>query len=288
MESLSDFLELREKLYNFLLEDIGTGDITSNSIISEKCKSKAEIVCKPKESFAILCGIDEIITVFEICNCKTRKIVDDGTKIKQKRKVLEIEGKTRDILKSERTALNLIMRMSGIATETRKYVEIICSKYPNVKISATRKTAPGLRTLDKKAVIVGGGIPHRMRLDEMVLIKDNHLKVTKSVKKSILKARKNSGSAIKIECEVTNLDEAVEAINAGADFVMLDNFSHSEAQRTINHLQKLGIRNKSKIEISGGITLENLEDYAKAGPDIISVGGITHSPKSIDFSLEII
>lgn len=287
MEQLYDFLELREKLHNFLKEDIGTGDITSSSIIPENHKSKAEIVCKPRGSFAILCGIDEIITLFEICNCKTQKMFEDGTKIEQKIKVLEIEGKTRDILKAERTALNLLMRMSGIATETRKYVDIV-SKISDVKISATRKTVPGLRTLDKKAVVVGGGVPHRMRLDDMVLIKDNHLKVTKSVKKSIIKARKNLGSAIKIECEVTNLKEAVEAIESGADFVMLDNFSPSAAQMTIKELKKLGIRNKSKIELSGGVTLENLDEYAKTRPDIISVGEITHSPKSIDFSLEII
>ncbi len=287
MEKLHDFLELRKKLYSFLEEDIGTGDITSNSIIPEKHKSKAEIICKPREPFAILCGIDEIIMVFDICNCKTIKIVEDGAKITNKIRVLEIEGRTRDILKAERTALNLIMRMSGIATETRKYVDRV-SKFSGVRISATRKTVPGLRILDKKAVIVGGGIPHRMRLDEMVLIKDNHLRVTKSVKASIINARKKSGTSIKIECEVTNMEEAIEAIKSGADFVMLDNFSPTEAQRTIKKIIQLGIRNNSKIELSGGVTLENLENYAKARPDIISVGEITHSPKSIDFSLEIV
>jgi nicotinate-nucleotide pyrophosphorylase (carboxylating) len=177
--------------------------------------------------------------------------------------------------------------MSGIANETRIFIDTIRGYNGSVRIACTRKTAPGLRFFDKKAVATGGGDTHRMRLDDMVLIKDNHLLLTNSVEKSIRLARKNVGSSIKVECEVTNMEEVIAAINAGAEIIMLDNFSPREVTKTIKRITKMGIRNKAKIEVSGGITLQNVRYYAKAKPDIISIGYITHSPKAIDFSLEI-
>jgi nicotinate-nucleotide pyrophosphorylase (carboxylating) len=287
MKNLQVFLDIRESLRNFLREDIGYGDITSNSIIQQNISAKAEIICKSKKA-AIVCGLEEASIVFDICNCETQTLAKDGSWVEKGDVVMNIVGKVHSILKAERTALNLIMRMSGIANETRTFIEAIRGYNSSIRIACTRKTSPGLRFFDKKAVATGGGDTHRMRLDDMVLIKDNHLLLTSSVEKSIRLARKNVGSSVKIECEVTNLNEVIAAINAGAEIIMLDNFSPQEVTKTMKKITKMGIRNKAKIEVSGGVNLQNLRYYAKAKPDIISIGYITHSPKAIDFSLEIL
>ncbi len=286
MKNLQVFLGIRESLRNFLREDIGYGDITSYSVIQPNISAKAEIICKSKKA-AIVCGLEEASIIFDICKCETQTLAKDGSWVEKGDVVMNIMGKVYSILKAERTALNLIMRMSGIANETRIFIDTIRGYNGSVRIACTRKTAPGLRFFDKKAVATGGGDTHRMRLDDMVLIKDNHLLLTNSVEKSIRLARKNVGSSIKIECEVTNMEEVIAAINAGAEIIMLDNFSPREVTKTIKRITKMGIRNKAKIEVSGGITLQNVRYYAKAKPDIISIGYITHSPKAIDFSLEI-
>ena len=201
--------------------------------------------------------------------------------------VMRIKGRARDILKAERTALNLLMRMSGIATETKKFVEVVKKISKDIEIAGTRKTAPGLRSFDKKAIKIGGGRTHRNSLDEMVLIKDNHLVLTGSIGESISSAKKLVGNNIKVECEVTDLQSAIEAINFGADVIMLDNFSPQEVENAIGVLKELGLRHKCLLEISGGISLANLSQFAKSNPDIISVGSLTHSVKSVDFSLEV-
>ena len=286
MKNLQVFLGIRESLRNFLREDIGYGDITSYSVIQPNISAKAEIICKSKKR-AIVCGLEEASIIFDICKCETQTLAKDGSWVEKGDVVMNIMGKVYSILKAERTALNLIMRMSGIANETRIFIDTIRGYNGSVRIACTRKTAPGLRFFDKKAVATGGGDTHRMRLDDMVLIKDNHLLLTNSVEKSIRLARKNVGSSIKVECEVTNMEEVIAAINAGAEIIMLDNFSPREVTKTIKRITKMGIRNKAKIEVSGGITLQNVRYYAKAKPDIISIGYITHSPKAIDFSLEI-
>jgi nicotinate-nucleotide pyrophosphorylase (carboxylating) len=287
MTDLNLFLNIRESLLNFLREDIGIGDLTSNSIIDSKAYARAEIVCKASQT-AVVCGLEEASMIFEMCNCNTKTFVRDGSLIKRGSVVMEVIGKALSILKAERTALNLMMRMSGIATETRKFTASIHNSFSSVKIASTRKTAPGLRFFDKKAVAMGGGETHRMRLDDMVLIKDNHIPLVGSVGKAVERARKKIGSSIKIECEVTSLEEAIAAVNAGADRVMLDNFSPIEVSITIDELSRRGIRDKAKIEVSGGIMLQNVKSYAKAKPDVISIGYLTHSPKPVDFSLEVI
>jgi nicotinate-nucleotide pyrophosphorylase (carboxylating) len=286
MKNLQVFLGIRESLRNFLREDIGYGDITSYSVIQPNISAKAEIICKSKKA-AIVCGLEEASIIFDICKCETQTLAKDGSWVEKGDVVMNIMGKVYSILKAERTALNLIMRMSGIANETRIFIDTIRGYNGSVRIACTRKTAPGLRFFDKKAVATGGGDTHRMRLDDMVLIKDNHLLLSNSVEKSIRLARKNVGSSVKVECEVTNIDEVIAAINAGAEIIMLDNFSPREVTKTIKRITKMGIRNMAKIEVSGGITLQNVRYYAKAKPDIISIGYITHSPKAIDFSLEI-
>ncbi len=287
MKDLDTFLNVRESLLSFLREDVGKGDLTSNSIISSYTFARAEIICKANKT-TIVCGLEEASMIFEMCKCKTKTLVRDGSMIKKGSIVMEIIGKALSIMKAERTALNLIMRMSGIATETRKFVSSIDDHSISVRIASTRKTAPGLRFFDKKAVAIGGGETHRMRLDDMVLIKDNHISLVGSVEKAIKQARNNIGSSIKLECEATTLEEAISAVNMGADIVMLDNFSPTQITRTMDELSKRGIRDKAKLEVSGGIKLRNVKTYAKAKPDIISVGYLTHSPKAVDFSLEVI
>jgi nicotinate-nucleotide pyrophosphorylase (carboxylating) len=287
MKDLDTFLKVRESLVNFLREDIGTGDLTSNSIICSDTYARAKIICKAKKT-AVVCGLEEASMIFEMCKCKTKTFVKDGSLIKKGSIVMEIIGKALSIMKGERTALNLIMRMSGIATETRKFITSIDDHSSSIRIASTRKTAPGLRFFDKKAVVIGGGETHRMRLDDMLIIKDNHISLVGSVEEAIKQARKNIGSSIKLECEATTLEDAISAVNAGVDVIMLDNFSPMEVTRTMQELSKRGIRDKSKVEVSGGIKLGNVKSYAKATPDIISIGYLTHSPKAVDFSLEVV
>ena len=281
MGDLQTSLNVREMLANFLQEDVGAGDITSNNIIPRGLEATAKVICRTHS--AIVCGLEEASILFDICDCKGQILVDDGSKVTKGTAVMNVTGDARSILKAERTALNLIMRMSGIATETRRLADLA----RDVTLLATRKTAPGLRYFDKKAVTVGGGATHRMHLDEMVLIKDNHLALIGGVEKSVSLAKKNVGSKIKVECEVRNRAEAIAAILAGSDIVMLDNFTSKKANDTIRQIGKMGLRNRSKIELSGGINNENIKQYAKAKPDFISLGYITHSIKAIDFSLEI-
>jgi nicotinate-nucleotide pyrophosphorylase (carboxylating) len=287
MENLQAYFNVRDSLLNFLIEDIGTGDITSNTTVSPSTSARAQIVCKTEDT-ATVCGLKEAGMIFDICDCRNRTLVKDGTIVDKQTIVMDITGKALSILKAERTALNLIMRMSGIATETRKFVDAVNRYKGSVRIACTRKTVPGLRFFDKKAVSIGGGETHRMALDDMVLIKDNHIFFSESVEKSVKLARQNLGSSVRVECEVTTLNSAIAAINAGADIIMLDNFSPSDVSRTIKEITKKGIRKRAKLEISGGISLQNVKSYAKSRPDIISIGRLTHSPEAINFSLEMI
>lgn len=280
MQDLRTHFDLRKALTGFLQEDIGSGDITSESIIPGDRVAGAYIICKTRS--AVVSGLLEASMVFELCNCTTKILVRDDRLVRKGKRVMEISGSARDILRAERTALNLLMRMSGIATETRQFAMLAGKS----RVLATRKTAPGLRYFDKRAVVAGGGGTHRMRLDDMILIKDNHLAIGGSPKDCISKARSHAGTGIKIECEVRNTKEAVEAAQSGADIVMFDNFSPAQALKTMQVLAKSGLRNRCKIEISGGVNQKNIKQYAKARPDFISLGQITHSPKAIDFSLE--
>ena len=281
MDDLRTFLNVRQTLANFLQEDIGAGDITSESIIPAGLGARADIICKSRS--AIVCGLEEASMVFDICNCKCDILVKEGSKVVKGTVVMKVSGDARCILKAERTVINIMMRMSGIATETRHIVDLA----KGATVLATRKTAPGLRYFDKKAVVLGGGAVHRMRLDDMVLIKDNHLNILSDLKKSIRTARKSVGSSVKVECEVRSEEEALAAVAAKVDTVMLDNFTPKQAQDTIKQLTRMGLRKKVQIELSGGIDQKNVRHYARAKPDFISLGYITHSVKAIDFSLEI-
>ncbi len=280
-------IEKRSILTNFLNEDIGTGDITSNILIPEDFKVHATIICK-NDHDSIVSGLKEIETVFDICDCNCSMLVEDGSIVRNGMQVMNIEGSARSILKAERTALNLLMRMSGISTITHQFVKRLKEFSDTVRIASTRKTAPGLRYFDKKAVVMGGGISHRTRLDQLILIKDNHIAIVGSVKKAVQMAKSNYKHSIKIECEVNNYNDIIDAIQSGADIVMLDNFTPTNVYSCMEMVKNLGIREKAIIEVSGGINLDNVYDYAIARPDVISIGSLTHSFKSIDYSLDII
>ena len=281
MDDLNTFLSVRERLIDFLQEDIGTGDITSNNIIPADLKARAEIISKSR--LAVVCGLEEASMLFDMCGCDSEILVEEGSKVSKGTAVLNVSGHARAILKAERTVLNIIMRMSGIATETRRLADLA----KGITILATRKTAPGLRYFDKKAVVLGGGGAHRMSLDDMALIKDNHLALSSDIVKTIRSVRENVGSSIKVECEARTKEEALAIVAGEADIVMLDNFTPTQAEQTIRQIRRRGSRKSVMIEISGGITDKNIRDYRRAKPDFISIGYITHSSESADFSLEI-
>jgi nicotinate-nucleotide pyrophosphorylase (carboxylating) len=284
--TLKNDIDKRSILANFLNEDIGTGDITSNALIDEHIEATAKIICK-NEGDVIASGLSEAETIFDICDCNSTMLVTDGYAIKKGTTVMVVRGPAKSILKAERTALNLIMRMSGISTKTFQFVSKLGQFSKFVSVSSTRKTAPGLRYFDKKSVVLGGGISHRFRLDQLVLIKDNHIAVVGSVGKAIQLVRSKYGPSVKIECEVSDYPGIIDAIKSGSNIVMLDNFTPDLVRSSLEKIRNLGLRNKIVIEVSGGITLDNICEYASSLPDVISIGSITHSFQSIDYSLEL-
>jgi len=231
-----------------------------------------------------LAGVKFAGDIFRLKGCNVKIIKKDGAKLKSSQIILQISGNAGTVLSCERTALNLLSRMSGIATQTNFLVSKIRKINKKTKLYSTRKTAPGLRFFDKEAIMIGGGHKHRMSLNDMVMIKDNHLLVTNSMKGIIKNARKRHKH---VEVEVENQRDAILAASSGATIVMLDNFSHVQIKKTITALQKKKLRKKVKLEASGGINSKNITAYAKTGVDIISVGSITNSVKGLDLSLEV-
>jgi len=266
----------KKQLLQFLAEDIGKGDITS-ALLAKK-KISVRIVSREN---AIVAGTTHAKEIFKLKGCNSKILKKDGSRIKPNQTIMTITGDAGKILTCERTALNLLARMSGIATQTNELVKKIPNK---TKLYATRKTAPGLRYFDKEAVEIGGGKKHRLRLDEMVMIKDNHIAVGNSLLSIIKKAKKKYK---KFEVEVENTSDAVLAAKEGATIIMLDNFSPYQIKRTIKVLKNHKLRNKVMLEASGGINSKNISKYGETGVDIISVGRITNSVKGIDMSLEI-
>lgn len=276
-----DFKSFHSFIESALNEDSPYNDITSDLLIENDSLSNAYIICKED---AVLCGIDFIYEAFKYINneIEFKRIFSDGDKINKGEKVCIISGNTKSILKAERVSLNLFSYLSGIATQTAFFMEIV-SKY-NVKLLDTRKTLPLYRNLVKYAVRIGGGYNHRYNLSDMILIKDNHIKVIGGISNilEVLKNTKNSYPFAKIEVEVKNLKEAMMVLSHTPDIIMLDNFTVSECREALNYL-----KGKVEVEVSGGIDLSNIEEYAKLKPDYISTGSITNSVKAIDFSLEI-
>lgn len=266
-----------------LEEDEGFGDITSNALIEKNSLAKAKIVSKDE---GILAGINLIRDMFQEYDVKVTFFLSEGSRISKGDMLLYMEGDARTILLLERTALNLLMRMSGVATAASEYVDLV--KDYDVKIAGTRKTAPAIAKFDKEALKIGGADTHRFSLDDMVLIKDNHIIAVGSPLEALKKAQENISFSKKIEIEVETLDDAIKCVEHKADIVMLDNMEPYQVKEVLNELNNLDIRNNSLIEVSGGITKENILDYAKLDVDIISLGALTHSSRSLNFSLSFI
>jgi nicotinate-nucleotide pyrophosphorylase (carboxylating) len=275
---------VEEKLRQLLVEDIGQGDVTAAAVIPANLTVKAEVIAKEE---GVVAGIEEATFLAEYLGLTVKAKVADGEKIINKQVLLQISGDAQTILSVERTMLNLLSRMSGIATKTRLLTEKLEVAKVKAKIAATRKSAPGLLYFDKKAVVIGGGDPHRLHLDDMVLIKDNHLVIIGSVEEAVKQAKAKVSFSKKIEIEVTTLEDALKAAHVGADIVMLDNFSPRQAKEAGEALEKAGFGDVL-LEVSGGITGENLLEFANAKVDIISMGELTHSVKALDMSLEIV
>ena len=274
---------MEEKLKQILADDIGQGDVTVAAVIPPKLTVKAEIIAKED---GVVAGIEESTILAEYTGLEVKAKVTDGEKIKNKQILMQISGDAQTIVSVERTLLNILSRMSGIATKTRALTEKLEKAKVKARIAATRKSAPGLLYFDKKAVIIGSGDPHRLHLDDMILIKDNHLAIVGSVEEAVKKAKANASFTKKIEVEVTSIEDSLKAAKAGADIVMLDNFSPKQVKAAGEKLRKAGFTNVL-LEVSGGITAETLLDYASSQVDIISLGELTHSVKALDISLEI-
>ncbi len=262
-----------------LFEDSGLGDITTESILSESFSGKGVIVAK--ESF-VLAGIEVAKKVFKLLDkdCEVFSSFLDGSHIKEGDIVFKVQGDLVALLKGERVALNFLQRLSGIATLTRSYVDKL--KFPNVRLTDTRKTTPGLRGLEKEAVRAGGAYNHRMSLYDGVLIKDNHIAVAGSIKTAVYAVRNRISHLMKIEVEVTNLDEVKEAIDEGVDVIMLDNMDYDRMSAAVNY-----INGRAVVEASGNVSLGTLNKIAATGVDVISCGALTHQARSVDLSMRI-
>lgn len=263
-----------------LLEDINYLDTTTDYLIDEEQENSAKFLAK---SDGILCGIEVALRVFEILQpngFETKIYKHDGDKLKKGDIIAEIHGKTRTILKGERTALNLIQHMSGVATATNKAVELV--KGTNASIADTRKTLPGLRPIQKYAVAVGGGRNHRYNLSDAAMLKDNHIDAGGGIANAVAKLKKRLGHMTKIELEVRNLDELKQALAADVDVIMLDNMTPEMMKEAVKITD-----GKALLEASGNITDETLKKVAQTGVDIISMGALTHSVTAFDISLKI-
>ncbi|MEM3493746.1 MAG: carboxylating nicotinate-nucleotide diphosphorylase [Thermoplasmata archaeon] len=269
------------EIEDYLREDAPFGDITSAALLRGNRYAKAYVHCKED---CVLAGIEEAKRIFEYLGCNVTLQYRDGEIVEKFRKVMFIGGDASKILLGERLALNFLMRMSGIATMTAELVKMAREANPEVKVAATRKTTPGFRKFEKKAVIIGGGEPHRFSLSDAFLIKENHIAVVGGLEEAIMLAKKASFTK-KIEVEVKNIEEAVRCAELGVDIIMLDNFKVSEAEEAYKKIKE--INRGIIVEISGGVNRTNIKRYAKCC-DVISTGILTHSVKSIDFSLEVV
>ncbi|MCJ7791475.1 MAG: carboxylating nicotinate-nucleotide diphosphorylase [Dehalococcoidia bacterium] len=275
--------QIEEIIDRALAEDLGKGDVTTEALIPGSPRGVGFIVVKKE---GILAGIKVAEQVFHRVDpeLEVEILLVDGARVKPGSKAAKVSGSIASILKAERVALNFLQRLSGIASETNRYVEAV--KGLPVRIMDTRKTTPGLRSLEKYAVRIGGGENHRMNLGDGILIKDNHLAALRrqglNIKEIIAKARQNAPQRLPVEVEVGTVSEALEALEAGADIVMLDNMNLEDMRKAVK-----SIHGRALIEASGGITLDNVRAVAETGVDFISIGALTHSARALDISLEL-
>jgi len=271
-----------EYLLRFIDEDAPSGDLTSESIIPEvSCRAVIRA-----EQDGVAAGLEEAGALFSHFRVDVRQEIGDGKTVKSGDVLLSLSGPAKKILLVERTALNIIGRMSGIATQTRAMADLVRAENPRCRVAGTRKTCPGLRALDKKAVVLGGGDPHRSGLSDGVLIKDNHI-ILVPVSEAIARA-KAAGAYRKIEIEVENAGDALAAARAGADILLFDNMTPDSVRKTIGSLEEAGLRDRVTIELSGGITAETIMEYAQTGADLISLGALTHTVRNFSVTLEIL
>lgn len=261
-----------------LAEDLASGDITTDATVTEETFAVAEAIAKAP---LVLSGSEVFTRCFFAVDsgCRVEQLVEDGQKVAPGTILLRAEGRARSLLKAERTALNFLQRLSGIATLTERFVSAAAGK---VRICDTRKTTPGLRFLERQAVVHGGGHNHRDNLGSAVLIKDNHIVAAGSIERAIEAARTHAPHTSKIEVEVTDLDQVDEALQAGADILLLDNF---DSDRTRAAVAK--IAGRALVEVSGNMTLERMPEVAALGVDVVSVGALTHSAPAADISLRL-
>ncbi len=273
-------VRMKARIREYLREDVGSGDITSELVIPQDQMARGKVMCKED---CVVAGLEEASMVFEELGARTVRTSEDGSEVRKGTVVLEVVGPARAVLAGERLALNFIMRMSGIATLVSGLVKKAREVNPEVRVAATRKTTPGFRDFEKKAVMLGGGDPHRSGLYDAVLIKDNHIRVAGGIGEALRRARKGSFTK-KVEIEVETPEDARLAVQEGADIVMLDNFGPEKVKSVAAELRS--INPEVLIEASGGIRPEDVVRYAE-GADIISLGWLTHSVRSMDFSMDI-
>lgn len=266
----------RSTIRDFLLEDVGFGDVTTRAVLPP---TRATAVITAKES-CVVAGLREAAEAFHLHGAHPRALVQEGERVEAGTAVMRVHGEAWALLASERTALNLLMRMSGIATATADLAALVHSVNPKAKVAATRKTAPGLREFDKRAVELGGGWPHRRGLFDAILIKDNHLRIVPL--EDALRRAKRTG--LRVEVEVETVPQARIAAEAKVDMVLLDNMKPALAARAYTAVKRLSPR--TLVEVSGGLTKRNIRRYAKSA-DVLSVGALTHSVKAVDFSMDL-
>ncbi len=271
-----------DELLRFIAEDAPAGDITSEALVRGR-PIQAAILARQK---GIVAGTEESAALFSHFGVEVQRTCLDGNEVSADQALLELKGDAAAIFLVERTALNLIGRMSGIATETHRFVERARAINPRVRVAATRKTCPGLRVLDKKAVVLGGGEPHRLSLSDAILIKDTHLALLPL--DEAMRRAKQVSLYKKVEVEVSQSEEAVSAALAGADIVMLDNMPPEGVERTIADLARLDLRKRIVLEVSGGIDASNFDRFACLDVDVISMGALTHSVNNFDVCLEVL
>ncbi|MCQ4345481.1 MAG: carboxylating nicotinate-nucleotide diphosphorylase [Sulfolobaceae archaeon] len=269
-----------QKLWEFLREDAYPEDLTSR--IVRGVKAEGVVLAK---SEGVLAGLRFVVPFLTRLGFTVQANLNDGERFSKGQEIAVIRGDGELLLGVERTVLNLLMRLSGIASATREMVEKAKGVNPKVRIAGTRKTTPGLRAFEKYAIEVGGGDPHRFGLYDAVLIKDNHIALLGSVREAVMRARKVASFTKIIEVEVSDLKSALEAVEAGAHAILLDNVGPKEAREVIEEVRK--VNGRVIVEVSGGITPDNVVDYALAGPDVISSGYLTHSVRAKDMSLEV-
>ena len=274
--------EAIEALKRFIEEDVRSGDLTTELTVPEDTTALATIYAKER---SVLAGIEEVAAIADFSGLTYEILAYEGNWVDPQQPVMRLRGSAWTLLTVERVCLNIVRRMSGIATKVYNMVSKAREVNPAVKIAATRKTTPGFRFFEKRAVIIGGGDPHRYALDDMVLIKNNHITAAGGVRAAVTAAKEKVSFSKKVSCEARTLQEVQEAIGVGADIILLDNFKPNDVGGLIEVLKADGTRDRVILEVSGGVDEDNIRDYARTGVDVLSSGALTHSYKSSDFNM---